>query len=292
MRISQRPATNEFCDTGTGTPIQGMCQVPIIIQPGGVILAPGVYNLASFTNSPLSTNGNVLNGNTGTSTIVVAPQSLTISATLQLEGNTVATWDGGGTNPTLPIYLNAEFWVFYDDNDFPPSLPAGVTMSIGGTWLTISTGPQSTITIGGQTYSNSSGTESAFIGLATINRTVPTNPPNVTPGRGSTIAYNDITLANSRAVTQVINYSNPSTYAPLFSVSFSMVFSFINGPPPPLNNTAWDYARTQGYINGSPFGPQILTQIPSTSTGFDIGPLNFYSDATGYNSTLGVLNIS
>ena len=141
MRISQRPATNEFCDTGTGTPIQGMCQVPIIIQPGGVILAPGVYNLASFTNSPLSTNGNVLNGNTGTSTIVVAPQSLTISATLQLEGNTVATWDGGGTNPTLPIYLNAEFWVFYDDNDFPPSLPAGVTMSIGGTWLTISTGP-------------------------------------------------------------------------------------------------------------------------------------------------------
>jgi len=61
-RITQRPGVNLFCDTSTSTAIQGMCPIPHIVQPGGLILNPPPYD---FTAWGLSTGTYTVSGPPG-----------------------------------------------------------------------------------------------------------------------------------------------------------------------------------------------------------------------------------
>jgi len=63
QRITQRPGINLFCDTSTSTAIQGMCAIPVIVQPGGIILAAPPYD---FTAWGLSTADYTVDGPAGT----------------------------------------------------------------------------------------------------------------------------------------------------------------------------------------------------------------------------------
>lgn len=263
-RISQRPATNQFCDTQTSDPIQGMCPIPIIIQPGGVILEPPAYVLSTFNLASSLITGSTISGPGPANISIEVKSTVTISAEIQLRGNSLSTWTGfsEGAANAFPQVL---FYFYFDGNDLPPSLIMGAQFGLGGRQLTASSQSGSTIVIGGINYNNSTAS-SAFIGYAfngsETSSTLDPGPPFNIAGAGA-LAFPLTTIPNSG-------------YAPTFSVQFTAVISFLNAQT----------VLYKPYVNGQYLGQKYFQFYPSSSTGIDITTLYAVSNATSYSTAL------